>query len=65
LWLLEELGTPFEMKRYQRDATTRLRRGLTAGHPLGKSARDCRRRLKIAESGATVDYLIRATARGQ
>ncbi len=24
LWLLEELGTPYEMKRYQRDATTRL-----------------------------------------
>ena len=24
LWLLEELGTPYEMKRYQRDAETRL-----------------------------------------
>ena len=24
LWLLEELGTPYEMKRYQRNATTRL-----------------------------------------
>ena len=24
LWLLEELGAPYEMKRYQRDAETRL-----------------------------------------
>ena len=24
LWLLEELGVPYQMKRYQRDATTRL-----------------------------------------
>src|SRR6476469_1611564 len=38
LWLLEELGTPYEMKRYQRDATTRLAPPeLTAVHPLGKS----------------------------
>ena len=38
LWLLEELGTPYEMKRYQRNATTRLAPPeLTAVHPLGKS----------------------------
>ena len=38
LWLLEELGTPYELKRYQRDATTRLAPPeLTAVHPLGKS----------------------------
>ena len=24
LWLLEELGTPYEIKRYQRNAETRL-----------------------------------------
>ena len=24
LWLLEELGLPYEIKRYQRDAQTRL-----------------------------------------
>ena len=24
LWLLEELGVPYEIKRYQRDATTML-----------------------------------------
>jgi len=38
LWLLEELGTPYELKRYQRDAVTRLAPPeLAAVHPLGKS----------------------------
>ena len=38
LWLLEELGTPYEMKRYQRNAETRLAPPeLTKIHPLGKS----------------------------
>jgi len=38
LWLLEELGTPYEIVRYQRDATTRLAPPeLTQVHPLGKS----------------------------
>ncbi len=38
LWLLEELGMPYEMKRYQRDARTRLAPPeLEAVHPLGKS----------------------------
>jgi len=38
LWLLEELGTPYDMKRYQRNATTRLAPPeLMTVHPLGKS----------------------------
>ena len=38
LWLLEELGTPYELKHYQRDAKTRLAPPeLEAVHPLGKS----------------------------
>ena len=38
LWLLEELGAPYEMKRYQRDAETRLAPPeLKEVHPLGKS----------------------------
>ena len=38
LWLLEELGAPYEIKRYQRDATTRLAPPeLKKIHPLGKS----------------------------
>src|SRR5271165_1591641 len=38
LWLLEELGAPYEIKRYQRDAVTNLAPpALKAVHPLGKS----------------------------
>jgi glutathione S-transferase len=65
LWLLEELGTPYEMKRYQRDATTRLAPPeLTAVHPLGKSPVITDGDIKIAESGAIVDYIIRAYGKG-
>jgi glutathione S-transferase len=65
LWLLEELGTPYEMKRYQRDATTRLAPPeLTAVHPLGKSPVITDGPIKIAESGAIVDYVIRTYGNG-
>src|SRR3954467_9755434 len=60
LWLLEELGTPYETKRYQRDATTRLGPPeFTGGHPLGKVRVITHGPVTIAESGAIVDYIIR------
>ena len=60
LWLLEELGTPYEMKRYARDAQTRLAPPeLKAVHPLGKSPIITDGDVTMAESGAIVDYLIR------
>jgi glutathione S-transferase len=66
LWLLEELGTPYEMKKYQRDATTRLAPPeLMAVHPLGKSPVITDSNIKIAESGAIVDYLIRRYGQGK
>src|SRR5436305_5567489 len=66
LWLLEELGTPYEMKRYQRDATTRLAPPeLTAVHPLGKSPVITDGDITIAESGAIVDYIIRKHGGGK
>ena len=38
LWLIEELGVPYEIKRYQRDAQTMLAPPeLRQVHPLGKS----------------------------
>ena len=65
LWLLEELGTPYEIKRYQRDATTRLAPPeLTAVHPLGKSPVITDGGITIAESGAIVDYIIRTYGQG-
>lgn len=66
LWLLEELGLPYEIKRYQRDATTRLAPlELTAVHPLGKSPVITDGGVTIAESGAIVDYLIRTYGQGK
>jgi glutathione S-transferase len=66
MWLLEELGTPYEMKHHQRDAKTRLAPPeLVAIHPLGKSPVITDGDLKIAESGAIVDYLIRTYGKGK
>jgi glutathione S-transferase len=60
LWLLEELGAPYEIKYYQRDAATRLAPPeLKAVHPLGKSPVITDGDITIAESGAIVDYIVR------
>jgi len=65
LWLLEELGTPYEIQRYQRDAVTRLAPPeLKAVHPLGKAPVIVDGEIVIAESAAIVDYLIRRYGRG-
>jgi len=65
LWLLEELGTLHEIKRYQRDAQTRLAPPeLKAVHPLGKSPIIVDGDIRIAESGAIVDYIIRRYGKG-
>ena len=59
LWLLEELGVPYEIKRYQRDAQTMLAPPeLRAVHPLGKSPVITDGGNTIAESGAIVEYLV-------
>jgi glutathione S-transferase len=66
VWLLEELGTPYELQRYQRDARTRLAPPeLGAVHPLGKSPVITDGDVKIAESGAIVDYLVRHYGQGR
>ena len=60
LWLLEELGAPYEIRHYARDATTRLAPpALQAVHPLGKSPVVEADGHTLIESGAIVDYLIR------
>ncbi len=65
LWLLEELGVGYELKCYRRDATTRLAPlELREVHPLGKSPVITDDDVRIAESGAIVDYLIRRYAKG-
>ncbi|NEW86265.1 glutathione S-transferase, partial [Rhodopseudomonas sp. WA056] len=65
LWLLEEIGAPYELKRYQRDATTRLAPPeLAAVHPLGKSPVITDGDLTLVESGAIVDYILRRYGAG-
>lgn len=59
LWLLEELGLAYEVKRYERDRKTMLAPPeLRAVHPLGKSPVITDGDLTVAESGAIVEYLI-------
>ncbi len=59
LWLLEELGLPYEVKRYERDAKTSLAPPeLRQVHPLGKSPVITEGGLTVAESGAIVEYLV-------
>ena len=59
LWLLEELGVPYEVKRYERDRSTWLAPPeLTAVHPLGKSPVITDGDLVLAETGAIVEYLV-------
>ena len=65
LRLLEELRLPYEIKRCQRGAQTRLARPeLKVVHPLGKSPIIVDGDIRIAESGAIVDYIIRRYGKG-
>ena len=66
LWLLEELELPYQIRHYARDAKTRLAPPeLTAVHALGKSPVIEEDGLKVIESGAIVDYLIRRHGAGR
>ncbi|MBL8522425.1 MAG: glutathione S-transferase family protein [Betaproteobacteria bacterium] len=58
LWMLEELGQPYEIVAYQRDTATMLAPpSLKAIHPLGKSPVIEDGDLVLAESGAILEYL--------
>lgn len=58
LWLLEELGLAYEVRRYERDPKThRAPPELRAVHPLGKSPVIEDEGLTLAESGAIIEYL--------
>ncbi|WNJ83639.1 glutathione S-transferase family protein [Pseudomonas canadensis] len=66
LWLLEELGLPYEIKRYQRDPKTNLAPPeLKAINPLGKSPVIEDGGLVLIESAAIIDYLIRRHGQGR
>ena len=66
LWLLEELGVPYELKLHQRDAQTRLAPPeLKAIHALGKSPVITDNGRAIHETGAIIDYVIRHHGAGR
>jgi len=66
LWLLEELGLDYEIKRYQRDPKTMLApASLKAVHPLGKSPVITDGAHTVAESGAIIEYLIERYGNGR
>ena len=66
LWLLEELGAPYEIMSYSRNPQTRLAPPeLEAVHPLGKSPVMEDGAAKIAESGAIVEYLCARYGEGR
>ncbi|MBL0945687.1 MAG: glutathione S-transferase [Hydrogenophaga sp.] len=59
LWLLEELGLPYEIVRYERDPKTMLAPPeLKKVHPLGKSPVVTDGPLVLAESGAIIETLV-------
>ena len=70
LWLLEELGVPYEIKKYERDAKTMLAPdSLKQVHPLGKSpviTDDADgATVTVAESGAIIEYLVERYGNGR
>jgi len=66
LWLLEELGVPYDVKRYERDKATMLAPPeLRAVHPLGKSPVVTDGDATLAESGAILEYLVERYGNGR
>jgi glutathione S-transferase len=66
LWLLEELGVLYDIKRYQRDARTMLAPPeLRKVHPLGKSPVITDGEVTLAESGAIMEYVLEKYGRGR
>ena len=65
VWLLEELGVPYEIKRYKRDPKTSLAPPeLLRVHPLGKAPVITDEGVTIAESGAIIEYLVERYGKG-
>jgi glutathione S-transferase len=59
VWLCEELGLEYQLKRYDRDPATRLAPPeLKALHPMGTAPVISDGELVLAESGAIIEYII-------
>lgn len=66
VWLCEELGIPYELKRYERDSRTMLAPAeYKALHPLGAAPVITDDGLVLAESGAIMEYIIARHGEGR
>ena len=66
VWLCEELGLPYELRRYDRDPTTRAAPPeYKALHPFGTAPVIQDGTLTLAESGAIIEYLCRKHGDGR
>ncbi|MCF7528756.1 glutathione S-transferase family protein [Neisseria lisongii] len=66
VWLLELIGTPYQIKTYSRHPETMLAPDeLKAVHPLGKSPVIDDNGFILSESGAITDYLIQTYGGGR
>ncbi|KAM0754498.1 glutathione S-transferase [Meredithblackwellia eburnea MCA 4105] len=70
LWLLEELGLEYDIKKYSRDKKTMLAPAELRGiHPLGKSPvvtiEENGKTITLAESGAICEFLIERYGKGK
>ncbi len=66
LWLLEELGLPYEIQKYERDPQTMLAPpSLLKVHPLGKSPVITDGGVTVAESGAIIEYILETYGHGR
>jgi glutathione S-transferase len=65
VWLLEELGLPYELEWHQREATGAAPVAMRGIHELGKAPIIRDGDLVLAESGAIVEYIVRKHAMGR
>src|SRR5262249_24377732 len=66
LWLLEELGLPYEIVHHKRDPKTMLAPPeLRKIHPLGKSPVVTDGDMVLAESGAIIETLVETHGNGR
>src|SRR3954452_66527 len=66
VWLCEELGIPYELKRYARDPVSMLAPAdYKALHPIGAAPVLTDGGLVLAESGAVLDYIIAKYGNGR
>ena len=66
IWLMEELGEPYQIVPHKRDPNTfRSPQTLERVHPLGKAPVIEDGALVLAESGAIIEYLVLTYGRGK